>query len=53
MPRDAGSGYRVYGDPEIRRLYVIRVLRKARFSLMSIHLMIQHYEMGIRDSPVS
>lgn len=49
VTRDPENGYRIYGDADIRRLYIIRALRKARFSLMSIHRMFQHYDRGIRD----
>lgn len=49
VPRDRHNGYRLYGDREIRRLYIIRALRKARYSLMSIHSMFQHYDRGVRD----
>jgi Predicted transcriptional regulators len=53
VPRNQGNGYRFYGDHEIRRLYVIRALRKARFSLMSIYNMLQHYDRGIRHGLTS
>lgn len=49
VPRNPDNGYRFYGGHEIRRLYVIRALRKARFSLMSIYSMFQHYDRGVRD----
>jgi DNA-binding transcriptional MerR regulator len=49
VPRDRKNGYRVFGPDEIRRLYVIRALRKARFSLMSIYNMLRHYDRGIRE----
>lgn len=48
VPRNPDNGYRFYGEQEIRRLYVIRALRKARFSLMSIYSMFCHYDRGIR-----
>lgn len=47
--RDTANGYRLFGETEIQRLYVIRSLRKARFSLMSIHTMLQHYDNGLRS----
>ncbi len=53
VPRNPDNRYRFYGDREIRRLYVIRALRKARFSLMSIYNMFQHYDRGVRDSLTS
>lgn len=49
VPRNRESGYRIFGRDEIRRLYVIRALRKARFSLMSIHNMLKHYDRGVRE----
>lgn len=49
VPRNPDNGYRFYGAHEIRRLYVIRALRKARFSLMSIYTMFCHYDRGIRE----
>jgi DNA-binding transcriptional MerR regulator len=49
VPRDPDNGYRMYGEEEIRRLYVIRALRKARFNLMSIHRMFQQYDRGVRE----
>ncbi|MFX4260913.1 MerR family DNA-binding transcriptional regulator [Pelotomaculum propionicicum] len=49
VPRDPDNGYRVFGKDEIRRLYVIRALRKARFSLMSIYNMFRHYDRGVRE----
>lgn len=52
VPRDPENGYRIYGEDELRRLYVIRALRKARFSLMSIHNMFRHYDRGVREGLV-
>lgn len=49
VPRDPDNSYRIFGPQEIRRLYVIRALRKARFSLLSIHSMFLHYDAGVRD----
>ncbi len=49
VPRDPDNGYRAYGEDELRRLYVIRALRKARFSLMSIYNMFRHYDRGTRE----
>jgi DNA-binding transcriptional MerR regulator len=49
VPRDPENGYRRYGEAEIRRLYVIRALRKARFSLISIYHMIRQYDQGVRE----
>ncbi|MGE5483661.1 MAG: MerR family transcriptional regulator [Ignavibacteriales bacterium] len=36
VPRDPDNGYREYGSAEIDRLRVIRMLRQARYSTMSI-----------------
>ena len=44
VPRDPASGYRTYGPAELRRLIVIRVLRRARYNLMSILYMFQQLE---------
>lgn len=52
VPRDPDNGYRIFGKDELRRLYVIRALRKARFSLMSIHNMFRHYDRGVRKGLV-
>ncbi|MCG8402837.1 MAG: MerR family transcriptional regulator [Firmicutes bacterium] len=49
VPRDPENGHRIYGPREMERLYMIRALRKARFSLMSIHVMFRHYDRGVRD----
>jgi DNA-binding transcriptional MerR regulator len=49
VPRDPENGYRIFGIDELRRLYVIRALRKARFSLMSIYNMFRHYDRGLRE----
>lgn len=49
VPRDPENGYRIYGKDELRRLYLIRALRKARFSLMSIHHMLGKYDLGVRE----
>jgi len=49
VPRDPENGYRIYGEKELRRLYVIRALRKARFSLMSIYHMLRQYDRGLRE----
>ncbi|MGE5380777.1 MAG: MerR family transcriptional regulator [Methylocystaceae bacterium] len=49
IPRNSQNGYREIGEEQIRRLYLIRALRKARFSLMSIYHMLQYYDRGGRD----
>lgn len=50
VPRDPHSRYRRYHTPEIARLRVIRTLRKAGYSLMSILRMILAFEEGERDN---
>lgn len=45
VPR-AENGYRIYSSPEIDRLLVIRALRRARYSTMSILQLMQHLEQG-------
>jgi DNA-binding transcriptional MerR regulator len=49
VPRDSHSGYRLYGAGEIGRLRVIRVLRQARYSTMSILRMVLHLDQGGRE----
>lgn len=46
VPRDPESGYRLYGNPEIGRLSVIRSLRRARYSIMSIYRMFHRFDRG-------
>lgn len=46
VPRDPVNGYRLYGRREIRRLRVIRVLRRARYSNMAILRMMRHLDAG-------
>ena len=46
VPRDLASGYRRYGPPEIGRLRVIRVLRLAGYSMMSILRMLNYLDQG-------
>lgn len=42
VPRHPGNHYRTYGPAELRLLMVIRTLRRARYSLMSIQWMLRH-----------
>jgi len=58
VPR-APNGYRLYGTREIERLVVIRTLRRARYSIMTIFQLMQHVDEGnvgnlraLLDSPV-
>ncbi len=45
VPR-AANGYRLYGQYEINRLVVIRALRRARYSMMSILRLLHHLDNG-------
>ncbi len=47
--RDPKNNYRLYGPPQIARLRVIRTLRKARYSTMSILRMLLHLDAGHTD----
>lgn len=49
VPREARSGYRLYGPAEIDRLRVIRTLRRARYSMMSILRMLLALDAGRTD----
>lgn len=49
VPRDAGSGYRLYGQPELARLRVIRLLRMAGYSMMAILRMVRQLDQGHTD----
>lgn len=46
IPRAPGSGYRLYGPPEIARLRVIRLLRAAGYSMMAILRMVRRLDQG-------
>jgi DNA-binding transcriptional MerR regulator len=46
VPRDARNGYRLYGAEEIGRLRVIRMLRRAGYSVMSVLRMLLHLDQG-------
>ena len=50
IPRDLHSGYRQYGAVEIGRLRVIRLLRSAGYSTMSILRMMLNFDQGQKDS---
>ncbi|MBT3362627.1 MAG: MerR family transcriptional regulator [Chloroflexi bacterium] len=50
VPRDPKSGYRLYGTSELNRLRVIRTLRQARFSTMSILRMLHLLDEGNTDN---
>ncbi|MBN1564289.1 MAG: MerR family DNA-binding transcriptional regulator, partial [Anaerolineae bacterium] len=49
IPRDPRNNYRQYGPPQIARLRIIRTLRKARYSTMSILRMLRHLDAGHTD----
>ena len=46
VPRDPRNGYRLYGAPEIGRLRVIRMLRRAGYSTMAILRMLIQLDRG-------
>jgi DNA-binding transcriptional MerR regulator len=46
VPRDVQNGYRLYGAAEIGRLRVIRMLRRAGYSVMSILRMLLYLDGG-------
>ena len=46
VPRDPGNGYRLYGAAEIGRLRVVRMLRRAGYSTMSILRMVLRLDKG-------
>ncbi len=46
IPRDAHNGYRIYGEDEINKLRVIRVLRRSNYSNMAILRAVQRLESG-------
>ena len=50
VPRNPGNGYRIYGEAEIRRLKVIRTLRRARYSTMSILRMFNRFDKGQKEN---
>lgn len=49
VPREAGSGYRLYGMREFGRIRVIRSLLQAGYSLMAILRMLLAYDAGQRE----
>lgn len=46
VPRDSSNGYRLYGPSEIGRLRVIRMLIRARYSMMSILRVLNKLDKG-------
>ncbi len=48
VPRNPQNGYRVYGNKEINRLKIIKTLREANYSLMSILRMLRYVDCGGR-----
>jgi DNA-binding transcriptional MerR regulator len=46
VPRDLSNGYRVYGAAEIGRLRVVRMLRRAGYSIMAILRMLLRFDQG-------
>ena len=49
VPRDPRNNYRLYGASEIGRLRVIRTLRRAKYSLMSILRMLLRLDQGQQE----
>lgn len=49
VPRNPQNDYRVFGSEEIDRLRVIRSLRLARYSIMSILRMLKNFNQGQRN----
>lgn len=50
VPRDPNSQYRLYGAAEFGRLRVIRMLRKAGYSMMAILRMLLQFDAGRREN---
>ena len=50
VPRDPHTGYRLYRSAEIGRLRVIRMLRRAGYSMMAILRMVLHLDQGQREN---
>jgi DNA-binding transcriptional MerR regulator len=46
IPRDNSNSYRLYNEPELSRLRVIRVLRKAGYSMMAMLRTIHQLDFG-------
>jgi len=51
VPRHSSNRYRLYGPPEIARLRVIRMLRSAGYSTMSILRMLSQLDEDINTDP--
>lgn len=49
VPRQPGSGYRLYGAAELGRARVIRVLRQAGYSMTAVLRMCRQFDAGQRD----
>ena len=49
IPRANENNYRQYNEPELSRLSVIRVLRQAGYSMMSLLRTIHHLDLGYKD----
>lgn len=50
VPRNPQNGYRIFGNKEIDQLKVIRSLRLARYSIMSILRMLNNFNQGQRNN---
>jgi DNA-binding transcriptional MerR regulator len=49
IPRDRSNSYRLFNEPELSRLRVIRVLSKAGYSMMAMLRTIHQLDLGIRS----
>jgi DNA-binding transcriptional MerR regulator len=49
IPRDSSNSYRLFNEPELSRLRVIRVLRKAGYSMMAMLRTIHQLDLGIKS----
>lgn len=49
IPRNNENHYRIYNEPELSRLSVIRVLRQAGYSMMSMLRTIRHLDLGFKS----
>jgi DNA-binding transcriptional MerR regulator len=50
IPRDLSSGYRIFDSCTMGRVRIIRTLRQARYSIMSIMRMFKNFDSGKKSS---
>jgi DNA-binding transcriptional MerR regulator len=53
IPRDPRNGYRFYGEEELDRLFVIRTLRRAGYSMMAVRRMFLRLEREGRNADLA